>query len=87
MPSAAKSRIFLDAIHKFFAFASSQTRAYISPSASIIPKRGPWALTFVRRSAPMTFRRIFPYFMTILAKRSLPNMASPASPQDPKRLH
>jgi hypothetical protein len=30
----------------------------------------------------MTFRRIFPYFMTILAKHSLPNMANPASPQD-----
>jgi len=30
----------------------------------------------------MTFRRIFPYFMTILAKHSLPNTANPASPQD-----
>jgi hypothetical protein len=30
----------------------------------------------------MTFRRIFPYFMTILAKHSLPNVAFLASPQD-----
>lgn len=35
----------------------------------------------------MTFRRIFPYFMTILAEHSLPNMAIPASPQDPNCLH
>lgn len=30
----------------------------------------------------MTFRRIFPYFLTILAKHSLPNIATPAFPQD-----
>jgi hypothetical protein len=35
----------------------------------------------------MTFRRIFPYFMTILAKHSLPNMVNPASPQDFKLPH
>ena len=77
---------FLDSFHKFFAFASSHARVYISSSASVIQKRGPWVLTFVQRSALMTFRRIFPYFMTILAKHSLPNMANPASPQESNRL-
>jgi hypothetical protein len=52
-----------------------------------LPKRGPWVPTFLERSALMTFRRIFPYFMTILAKHSLPNMANPVSPQDPRFLH
>jgi hypothetical protein len=30
----------------------------------------------------MTFRLIFPYFLTILAKHSLPNTTNPAAPQD-----
>jgi len=34
----------------------------------------------------MTFRRIFPYFMTILAKHSLPNKTNPALPQESNRL-
>jgi hypothetical protein len=80
------SNAFPDAIHEFFAFASSEIRGYISPSASVVPERGPRVPAFVRRSALMTFRRIFPYFMTILAKHSLPNKTNPALPQESNRL-
>ncbi|HUL34109.1 MAG TPA: hypothetical protein VL128_09520 [Candidatus Eisenbacteria bacterium] len=30
----------------------------------------------------MKYRLVFPYFLTILAELTLPNIASPVSPQD-----
>jgi len=73
---------FVNAIQRFFAFASHPAAAYIS-FARRCPRRAvPGSPTFQQRSALMTFRLIFPYFLTILAKHSLPNITIPASPQD-----
>jgi hypothetical protein len=41
-------------------------------------RKVPGSPIFQQRSALMTFRCIFPYFLTILAKFTLPNMACPA---------
>ncbi len=69
------SLTFVNAIQRFFAFAFNHSAAYISPAQRLLRSAGPGFPTFQQRSALMTFRLIFPYFLTILAKHSLPNTA------------